>query len=106
MSHQLGEAIAVTALEPSDEQRVEMSDDWGTQGGDRFLSTPKVVDYKVVEATDALQLQSQVAGLIREGYEPQGGINVTMATIDSGAPRVTREVWHYAQAMVLYGLVD
>lgn len=107
MSYQLGEAtVTGVPLEPSDEQRAAMADDYGMIGGDQYLSTPKVVDYKIVEAKSVLDLQAEVHKLLREGYEPQGGLCVTVSRSEQGAPRVTYEHYFYHQAMVLWGLVD
>ncbi len=50
-----------------------------------------LMDYLVVEAKSAADLQERVRGLIAEGWEPQGGLSV--ATYSAGN-------WWYYQAMV------
>lgn len=49
------------------------------------------MEYVIVEATSAGELQSKVAAMLRDGWEPQGGLSV--ATYAAGA-------WWYYQALV------
>lgn len=55
-------------------------------------SNTKITDYKIEEATSKEQLERYVKFLIRIGWEPLGGVNVTCK--DDGWPHT------YSQAMI------
>ena len=49
-----------------------------------------VVDYKVLSSSDLETLEKYVNGLIRDGWEPQGGVSIEHGVI-----------FRYMQAMIL-----
>ena len=50
-----------------------------------------VVNYKVLSSSDLDTLEKYVNGLIRDGWEPQGGVSVEPGVI----------IFRYMQAMIL-----
>ena len=50
-----------------------------------------VVDYKVLSSSDLETLEKYVNGLIRDGWEPQGGVSIEPGVI----------FFRYMQAMIL-----
>jgi hypothetical protein len=52
----------------------------------------KITDYKVIEVSSLIQLEHYVQDMIRRGYQPLGGVQVTHE--EDGEP------YSYLQAMV------
>ena len=62
----------------------------------------KIIDYKLVVEQSNTTLDTIVKDLIRDGWQPNGGVAV--AVTESGAPYGKDSYYHivYAQAMVKY----
>lgn len=64
----------------------------------------KIFDYLVAESFNADYLADRVRGLIKEGWQPIGGVSVNEYMFTStGSPKSTSK---YVQAMVLYDGVN
>lgn len=56
----------------------------------------RIVNYCVVEDEDGYKLRGKVLDLVRQGWEPQGGVSCALINLD----HFWRARWYYVQAMV------
>jgi len=57
----------------------------------------RIVNYCVLKNMDEDELRDQVLELVREGWEPQGGVSCAQISLDNSHGDAT---WYYVQAMV------